>query len=183
MNLDSHYSLTRWIGCLAMVYSFWACSSPSKDQANKSASHKELSAQEVSENLIEQNRAVIEAEFKAIRAFVDSSGIAFDGLGNGMYVANVGAQGHGQIDTGQVVQVYSRIMNLYGDTYMDGIHQDIRVLRDNDAIWGLQEALVRAHVGDSLICVIPASLAHGVAGDFGDIPPLTSLVYYLRILH
>jgi len=182
MNLNSHFNLQRCIGCLAMVYSFLACSSPSTDQANKSASQKELSPQEVSEYLIEQNRAVIEAEFKAIREFVDSSGIAFNGLGNGMYVANVGGHGHTQIDTGQVVKVYSRIMNLYGETYMDGIHQDIRVLRDNDAIWGLQEALIRAHLGDSLICVIPASLAHGVSGDFGDIPPLTSLVYYLRIL-
>ena len=142
----------------------------------------QLSAHEVRERMIEQNRAVLEAERAAILAFVDSSGIGFEGTGMGMFVARIPADLGSSIDTAQRVQVRSRITGLHGEVYADQLNQEISVLRDNDAIWGLQEALIKSQVGDSLVCVIPAHLAHGLAGDLAEIPPLTTLVYYLRIL-
>lgn len=142
----------------------------------------QLSAQEVRERMIEQNRAVLEAERAAILAFVDSSGIAFEGTGMGMFVARISGGQTSTIDTAQRVEVRSRITGLHGEVYAARLEQSISVLRDNDAIWGLQEALIESHVGDSLVCVIPAHLAHGLAGDLAEIPPLTTLVYYLRIL-
>ncbi len=158
---------------------FWvtACTpqAPEQDQAH-------LSAYEVRERMIEQNRAALEAERSAILAFIDSSGMNFQGTGTGMFVARMAAASGTAIDTAQRVEVRSRITGLHGEVYADQLNQSISVLRDNDAIWGLQEALIQSQVGDSLVCVIPAHLAHGLAGDLAEIPPLTTLVYYLRIL-
>ncbi|MFM1884707.1 MAG: hypothetical protein RL168_891 [Bacteroidota bacterium] len=164
---------------LAGLAFFWLFSctpqAPEQDQA-------QLSAFEVRERMIEQNRAVLEAERHAILAFIDSSGMQFHGTGTGMFVAKMEAEAGSAIDTAQRVQVRSRITGLHGEVYADQLDQSISVLRDNDAIWGLQEALIQSKVGDSLVCVIPAHLAHGLAGDLAEIPPLTTLVYYLRIL-
>jgi FKBP-type peptidyl-prolyl cis-trans isomerase FkpA len=134
-----------------------------------------LSAHEMRERLIEQNRAVLEA-------FMDSSGLAFVPTGTGMHVWTQTAPGSPVIDTAQRVQLRVHVHSLHGEVFAESLRQEVAVLRDNDAIWGLQEALIRAHVGDSLICIVPAHLAHGLAGDLADIPPLTPLVYYLRIL-
>jgi len=142
-----------------------------------------LTAHEMRERMIEQNRAVLQAERADIQAFIDSLIVGFEATGTGMFVARLDKhQTAGLIDTAQRVVVRSRITGLHGEVYADQLDQSISVLRDNDAIWGLQEALIQSHVGDSLICIIPAHLAHGLAGDLADIPPLTTLVYYLRIL-
>lgn len=141
-----------------------------------------LSAHEMRERLIEQNRAVLEAERADIQAFMDSSGLAFVPTGTGMHVWTESATGSPAIDTAQRVQLRVHVCSLHGEVFAESLRQEVAVLRDNDAIWGLQEALIRAHVGDSLICIVPAHLAHGLAGDLADIPPLTPLVYYLRIL-
>lgn len=141
-----------------------------------------LSAHEMRERLIEQNRAVLEAERGDIQAFMDSSGLTFESTGTGMYVWTLGSSHGPAIDTAQRVQLRVHVHGLHGEVFSYGLRQEVAVLRDNDAIWGLQEALIRAHVGDSLICIVPAHLAHGLAGDLADIPPLTPLVYYLHIL-
>ncbi len=141
-----------------------------------------LGAHEMRERLIAQNRAVLEAERADIQSFIDSSGLPFEAMGTGMHVWTSGRSQAPLIDTAQQVQLRVHVHSIHGRVYAQNHVQNVRVLRDNDAIWGLQEALIRAHIGDSLICVVPAHLAHGLAGDLADIPPLTPLVYYLRIL-
>lgn len=142
-----------------------------------------LTAHEMRERMIEQNRAVLQAEREDIQAFMDSMALPFESTGNGMHVWTLrSSKLEAQIDTAQRVELRMHIYGLHGQEYAKRFSQSVSVLRDQEAIWGLQEALIRSHVGDSLICVVPAHLAHGLAGDLADIPPLTPLVYYLRIL-
>ena len=73
-----------------------------------------------------------------------------------------------------------RLTGLRGDLYQEG-EQEVRVLRDPTAVWGLQYALQRARHGDSVVLLLPAHLGHGLAGE-GEVPPMSPLVYYLRVL-
>jgi FKBP-type peptidyl-prolyl cis-trans isomerase FkpA len=152
-------------------------------QAKEEQASTPLSVHEMRERLIAQNRAALEAERLDIHTFLDSSAIPFTPTGTGLYVWRQSFDATAPLlDTAQRVRIRSHVHGLHGQVFSQGLEQELSVLRDNDVIWGVQEALIQSHMGDSLICIVPAHLAHGLAGDFGDIPPLTPLVYYLRIL-
>ena len=134
------------------------------------------------ERIIEQNRAFLLAEREDIQIFVDSSEYPFQKNGLGMQIAII-ENGRGQsLDTGDVIKIKSKVMSLNGHVFYNFDSTEFSILRDNKMIWGVQEATLGSNRGDSLILVIPAHLAHGLAGDLNTIPPLTPLVYCLRIL-
>ena len=141
-----------------------------------------LTEREKYERMIDQNRAVLDAERQAIRSYMDSSSQKFIRNGLGMHISVI-ERGSGNIlDTGDLVQVHSRITDLKGYEFNQSEHSQFSILRDSEMIWGVQEASLGSRQGDSLILIIPAHLAHGLVGDLNTIPPLTTLVYYLRIL-
>lgn len=152
-----------------------ACQRPDEDRAEQT-----LSSAEVQERLIEQNRAALEQERQFIREFIDSTGWAFAPAGSGAHEWRVETgQGSAVVDK-ELVRIRYRLTGLRGEPFAAG-DQEIRVLRDPEAVWGLQYALQRARHGDSVVLVLPAHLGHGLAGQ-GEIPPLSPLVYYLRVL-
>ena len=141
-----------------------------------------LTEHEKFERMISQNRAVLQAERQAIGSFMDSSSQKFIRNGLGMQISII-ERGRGTVlDTGDLIRVHSRITDLKGYEFTQSEHSQFSILRDNEMIWGVQEASLGSRHGDSLILIIPAHLAHGLAGDLNTIPPLTTLVYYLRIL-
>lgn len=141
---------------------------------------QQLTATEVQERLIEQNRAALEQERGFIKEFMDSTGWAFQPAGSGAHEYRV-EQGSGSaIQDKELVNIRFRLTGLRGDLYQEG-EQEVRVLRDPTAVWGLQYALQRARHGDSVVLLLPAHLGHGLAGE-GEVPPMSPLVYYLRVL-
>lgn len=140
----------------------------------------ELTSAEVHERLIEQNRAALEQERGFITAFIDSTGWPLKPVGSGAYEWRVEQASGTPIADKELVTVRYRLTGLRGDLYEEG-NQEIRVLRDPEAVWGLQYALKRARHGDSVVLLLPAHLGHGLGGS-GDVPPMSPLVYYLRVL-
>jgi FKBP-type peptidyl-prolyl cis-trans isomerase len=113
---------------------------------------------------------------------MDSSTQKFIRNGLGMHISII-ERGSGTIlDTGDLVRIHLRITDLKGYVFNQFKYSQFSILRDNEMIWGVQEASLGSRQGDSLILIVPAHLAHGLAGDLNTIPPLTTLVYYLRIL-
>lgn len=47
---------------------------------------------------------------------------------------------------------------------------------------GLHEVLTYLNKGDSALVILPHYLAHGVTGDSKKIPPLSSVLYYIKLL-
>ena len=47
---------------------------------------------------------------------------------------------------------------------------------------GLHEAVTYLNKGDSAIVILPHYLAHGITGDSQKIPPLSSVLYYIKII-
>lgn len=141
---------------------------------------QQLTSAEVQERLIEQNRAALEQERGFIKEFIDSTGWAFVPAGSGAYEWRADQGTGSAIQDKELVAIRYRLTGLRGDLYQEG-GQEVRVLRDPNAVWGLQYALQRAHHGDSIVLLLPAHLGHGLAGE-GEVPPMSPLVYYLRVL-
>jgi len=152
-----------------------SCQRPDEPQPSS-----QLTSAEVQERLIEQNRAALEQERGFISEFIDSTGWAFQPAGSGAHEYRV-TQGSGSaVQDKELVAIRYRLTGLRGDLYQEG-EQEVRVLRDPTAVWGLQYALQRARHGDSIVLLLPAHLGHGLAGE-GEVPPMSPLVYYLRVL-
>ena len=47
---------------------------------------------------------------------------------------------------------------------------------------GLHEVVTYLHVGDSALVVLPHYLAHGIAGDNQKIPPLSPVLYFIKLV-
>lgn len=164
---------------LSFMFAIWLTTSCSTQVKNNDLN---ITDTDGLERMIEQNRAVLLAEREDIQTFVDSSKYPFQKNGLGMQIAII-ENGRGQsLDTGDVIKIKSKVMSLNGHEFYKFDSTEFRILRDNNMIWGVQEATLGSNRGDSLILIIPAHLAHGLAGDLNTIPPLTPLVYYLRIL-
>lgn len=163
------------VALAAAVAVFAACQRPASEPEAP-----QLTAEEVQERLIQQNRAALEQERTYLKAFIDSTQWDFEPAGSGAYEWRV-AQGSGAaVAEKELVNVSYRLTGVHGEVFESGT-REVRVLRDPDAVWGLQYALLRARHGDSIVLLLPAHLGHGLAGA-GSVPPMSPLVYYLRVL-
>ena len=169
--------LVSWLqlGLLVAAAGFAGCNRPEEEPEAP-----QLSAEEVQERLIQQNRAALEQERTYLKSFMDSTQWAFVPVGSGAFEWRVATGTGAAVADKELVTVAFRLTGVHGEVYGQGT-QEVRVLRDPDAVWGLQYALKRARHGDSLVLLLPAHLGHGLAGA-GEVPPMSPLVYYLRVL-
>lgn len=81
------------------------------------------------------------------------------------------------------VEMSYSVTNLKGDTiYTVKSDQPERFqVEKSEKESGLHEVIKGMKVGDKAIVVIPSNRAHGISGDEGKIPPLTTVVYNLNI--
>jgi len=136
------------------------------------------------EDLIQQHRDQLTSERKAIDAFVAERGWPVQTGGTGWRMWRVEAGTGSQLQTDDVVELTAQATDLRRKTfytYRADAPLTLRVGRDNVGEIGLHEVLLQCRRGDSLVVILPAHLAHGVAGDLGKIPPMSPVVYYLRV--
>lgn len=95
-----------------------------------------------------------------------------------------------QNGTGEQAQPGMKAMVEYSISLMDGTEvysskeigpQPFRIEND-DVEAGLHEGITYMKVGDRAKMIIPYFLAHGLLGDQMSIPPLTTLVFDIRLL-
>jgi len=138
---------------------------------------------EAREYQIQMQRERLEIERAAIQSFIDSSEHSFVDYGNGLWVANLTrATCDDHKDTNDVTVIHDALMSLEGDLFVAHKAREFLLLRDQDVAWGIQQALLGRCPQDSLAVIIPAHLAHGVAGDLANVPPMSTVLCYLRIL-
>ena len=136
------------------------------------------------EDLIQQHRDQLTSERKAIDAFVAERGWPVQTGGTGWRMWRVEAGTGSQLETDDGVELTAQATDLRRKTfytYRANAPLAFRLGRDNVGEIGLHEVLLQCRRGDSLVVILPAHLAHGVAGDLGKIPPMSPVVYYLRV--
>lgn len=170
-----------WIVFVASL--FVGCQS-GQDQTNTGTDISEMTPNERRELLIEQNRGRVRQENEQVSAYIDSSEISFTPTGTGLRYAIIE---QGVEEAIQETEIVSMRYNL---TLLDGTHvgsskEDgaltIRVNKDNNGVLGLHEAMLNLHRGDSAVVIIPSHLAWGIAGNSDGVPPMSTVIYYLRV--
>lgn len=95
-----------------------------------------------------------------------------------------GAEGGSNASPGQLAWVQFEVAPL-GDTVVyrskDGKAESFRIERDYIEN-GIHEAISYMKVGDRAKVILPHHLAHGLLGDSQKIPPLSAVVYDLKLI-
>lgn len=81
------------------------------------------------------------------------------------------------------VEISYVLTNLKGDTIysIPKISPESFLVEQSEKESGLHEVIKQMNSGDKAIVVIPSYRAHGISGDENKIPPLTTVVYNLKI--
>ena len=141
-------------------------------------------AEEQQEAWIQQHRDQLTSERKILNQFAADKGWKPEKSGMG-WMRQLFEMGNGApIQNNERVVLVGRATDLKGRVfYSFPAHKpwELTVGKDNAGEVGLHQALLVSKRGDSLVLILPAHLAHGVAGDLNKIPPMSPVVYYLRI--
>lgn len=89
-----------------------------------------------------------------------------------------------QAESGLLAEVKFKISLLDGKLCYatDSLETETFKIDRSEIETGVQEGIKHMHVGDKAKLIVPSHLAHGLAGDFGKIPPLTTLVIDLELV-
>lgn len=158
-----------------------ACKSTDDNRTQKNSGQSD---REIQESLIEYNRKMLKEERDQIKAWTDSTSWSFLPTGTGVLFTVFENSSEKLIRNEDIVTLNYKLSTLNGlslKSSSENGNLTFRVGRDGQAEIGLHEVLKKLHEGDSAAIVIPSHLAHGVVGDLEQIPPRTSLVYYLRV--
>jgi len=167
---------TVWVALFALLIT--SCVKP-----DASPEPQAMTAAETREYQIQLQRERLEHERFAIQSFIDSSDWAFEDYGNGLWISKIVDVGCTQSkDTNDATIIHDVLMSLGGVPYTGHSAREFPLLRDQDVAWGIQQAILGCCPGDSLAIIIPTHLAHGVAGDMANVPPMSTVLCYLRIL-
>ncbi len=142
-----------------------------------------LTVQERRDMLIESNRHRVQMESGQIGAYLDTSEFEWISTERGIHYRIVDRGQDALIEAEDIIE-YKYELRLLNDELIESSGKEnafIRVNMDNDAVLGLHQVMLNLHRGDSAIVIIPSDLAWGIAGNSEGIPPLSSVLYYLRI--
>lgn len=168
---------------LSLVSLFLTQCHSSSDQG--SVPDKPLTVEEQREQMIERNRRQLELEREGIAAWVDSSKVDWIRTGTGLRYRIIEDAGNGKLMPEEIVELNYRLSLLNGYPVSSSAESGLKMVRvnkDNDAVLGLHEGLQLVGRGDSAIFLLPSHLAWGIAGDQNRIPPMTPVLYYVRII-
>lgn len=168
-----------WI--LASLFSLLAAC---QGESNIKQPVEELSPNERREALIQQNRARLKYEREGLEAYADSSGLDWKRSGTGLRIF-VFEKGTGPaIQIEDIIEMDYTLSLLSGEIIRSSQKEGafmMRVNKDNDAVLGLHEAALRLHRGDSAAILIPSHLGWGIAGNLNGVPPMSPVLYHVRI--
>jgi FKBP-type peptidyl-prolyl cis-trans isomerase len=167
------------IAFLALILYSASCSvaQPEENQQQEPKSSEEL--------LIEQNRESLKQERLSIEAFIKQNDFTMMRTGSGLYYMRINESRNPMpIAVEDEIEYAYRISLLDGTPIRNSVEDGnrfIRVGKDQVEI-GLHEAFLLMNLGERMLFIIPAHLAHGISQNEDDVPPRSTLLYELEPL-
>jgi FKBP-type peptidyl-prolyl cis-trans isomerase len=140
--------------------------------------------QRTTEDLIQENRAMVRVEDRDIELYTQRMGLATVRSGRGVHHQVLRDQPGATVEPGQWALVNYRVELLNGAlAYKTEPGQPEAFLVEMDDVEsGLHEAIQHLSPGDSAVVIIPSYRAHGLIGDMDRIPPRSSVVYWIGLV-
>ncbi|NNC82101.1 MAG: hypothetical protein HKN79_00865 [Flavobacteriales bacterium] len=144
---------------------------------------RQLSPQEMEEQLIQMNERMTGQEKESIEAYIQEKDWPMDSTGTGLRIWIYEAVAGQKAIPGQVAEV-SFVVNLLDGTECyrtpEGETRTFKV-EQSDVESGLHEAIQLMSAGDKAKIILPSHLAYGLAGDLNKIPLKSTLVYDITL--
>jgi len=145
---------------------------------------KNLNQDQVTEKLLDANKAAIEAENKQIDNLIDSLGWNMAETPTGLRYEIID-QGNGpKAETGKIARFEYELKLISGEIIYSSKQTGLKEFRigSGGVESGLEEGILLLHAGDKARFVIPSFLAHGLSGDQDRIPLKATLIYTLKLI-
>lgn len=173
-----------FLKCLGLfvLLIFIACNNTTKEEERNIL--KELPKQEQKKILEASLKQAFLKEELQIQGWIMRSGKVFNKSTTGVYTHQISiGDTSGSITAGTIVQLNYTLSLLNGDTIHNEWDQltQVKVAFDHKES-GLHEALQSMHPNTEAIVIIPSHRAHGLVGDDKKIPPLSTIIYHLKIV-
>ncbi len=143
-----------------------------------------LSQDQVTEKLLEANKAAIEFENKQIDKLIAGSGWNMLETPTGLRY-EILEKGNGpKAETGKIARLEYETKLLNGKIIYSSVQTGAKEFRigSGGVESGLEEGILLLRQGDKARFVIPSFLAHGLSGDQDRIPPKATLIYTLKLI-
>ena len=152
---------------------------------NKDASTKKILTQEqVTEKLLEGNKAAIEFENEQINKYILLNGWNMIKTETGLRYQVIEKGEGAKTAVGKRVQFEYEVKLLSGETIYSSEKTGIKefALGSGGVESGLEEGMLLLKVGDKARFIIPSYLAHGLSGDQDQIPAKSTLIYTVKLI-
>ena len=168
---------------LKLVIIFVAISCSDEQQDSKVDPFKGMSAQVRKHKLEGALKRSAKKEHRQIDSFLERHNIMAEKTGTGVRYA-IYEEGFGStVKSEDIVEASYVITNIKGDTIYevpDSIPVKFKVEKSEKES-GLHEAIKYLSPKSKAIIVIPSYRAHGISGDDNRIPPLTTVIYNIKL--
>ncbi len=174
MNLRSHFVLFFFISL--------AITSCGKKQDSKS--NQNLSQGQVTDKLLNANRAAVETENEQIEKLIARSGWNMIKTATGLRYQFIEKGKGPRTAAGKVVRFNFEVRLITNELIYSSKQtgpKEFRIGSENVES-GLEEGILLLSVGDKARFVIPSYLAHGLSGDQDRIPPKATLIYTVSLI-
>jgi len=145
---------------------------------------KILTQEQVTEKLLEGNKAAIEFENEQINKFIQGKGWKMIQTGTGLRYQVI-EKGKGEkTAVGKRVQFEYEVKLLSGETIYSSEKSGLKefALGSGGVESGLEEGMLLLNVGDKARFILPSYLAHGLSGDQNQIPAKSTLIYTVKLI-
>ena len=143
-----------------------------------------LTQEQVTEKLLEGNKAAIEFENEQISKFIQVNGWKMIETGTGLRYQVI-EKGKGEkTSVGKRVRFEYEVKLLSGEVIYSSEKTGLKefALGSGGVESGLEEGMLLLNVGDTARFIIPSYLAHGLSGDQDQIPAKSTLVYTVKLI-
>jgi len=143
-----------------------------------------LNQDQVTEKLLEANKAAIEVENKQIDKLIDSSGWNMLKTATGLRYEIIEKGNGPKAETGKIARFEYEIKLISGEIIYSSKQSGPKEFRigSGGVESGLEEGILLLKSGDKAKFVIPSFLAHGLSGDQDRIPPKATLIYTVKLI-
>ena len=143
-----------------------------------------FSQDQVTEKLLEANKATIETENKQIDQLITSKGWRMLKTGTGLRYQEI-IKGSGPLaSAGKIARFEYEVHLITGETIYSSDKTGLKEFRigSGGVESGLEEGILLLKIGGKARFIIPSYLAHGLSGDQDQIPPKATLIYTLKLI-
>jgi FKBP-type peptidyl-prolyl cis-trans isomerase FkpA len=145
---------------------------------------KNLSQDQITEKLLEANKAAIEVENLQIVKLIDSTGWKMLETTTGLRYEIIEKGNGTKAESGKIARIEYETKLLNGKLIYSSKQSGLKEFRigSGGVESGLEEGILLLSIGDKARFVIPSYLAHGLSGDQDRIPPKATLICTIKLI-